>query len=320
MPIVSRLLPSAAKAGIAELEEAARCGRGTPPRPAGRGRTSRTGSVRPGVLAQLRDVVRVLDEPRVEDEVGLERDPELVAEADQLDRHLVRLDVAEAREQPLPKLAQRRGRVVSRTTSDSARIGSSRRRSSVIAAWVLAAVRERVPVAGLREAADERLVARLEEEHLRPDAATLERAAHRPVGRLGVAGADVEDDRDPGEPLRDPARRARRGSAGARRAGCRRRCRRGPRTASRRRSCRRPTGRSARRRAARAARRRPCVRRLVRRRDPRIPAAVASGSRYRPVRRMNSDRALEQQVQRHAEHERADEVAARASRPRRRSR
>src|SRR5262245_10797815 len=66
----------------------------------------------PGVLAEVGHVVRVLDEPCVEDEIGFERDPELVAESHDLDGHPVGLDVAEAREQPLSQVAQRQVRRV----------------------------------------------------------------------------------------------------------------------------------------------------------------------------------------------------------------
>ena len=51
---------------------------------------SRTASVRPDSCRRSVDVVRVLHEPDVEDEVGLERDAVLEAEADELDRQLVR--------------------------------------------------------------------------------------------------------------------------------------------------------------------------------------------------------------------------------------
>ena len=53
-----------------------------------------------------------------------------------------------------------------------------------------------------REAPDQDLVARLEEEHLRPDPAALERAAHRRERERRVAGPHVEHDRDPREALR----------------------------------------------------------------------------------------------------------------------
>ena len=64
-----------------------------------------------------------------------------------------------------------------------------------------ALVGERVAVARLAEAPDQDVVARLEEDDLRPDAATLERAAHRGERERRVAGPDVEDDRDPREAL-----------------------------------------------------------------------------------------------------------------------
>src|SRR5258706_1979488 len=62
------------------------------------------------VLAQLGHVVRVLQEASVEDDVGLDRDPELVAERDELDRHPIRLEIGQAREQALAQVAQRQGR------------------------------------------------------------------------------------------------------------------------------------------------------------------------------------------------------------------
>src|SRR3990172_8244065 len=57
----------------------------------------------PGALAELFDVIGVPDEPGIEDEVRLERQAGLVAEAQELERHLVGLDVAEAGEKPLAK-------------------------------------------------------------------------------------------------------------------------------------------------------------------------------------------------------------------------
>src|SRR6185295_20215383 len=105
-----------------------------------------------------------------------ERDPELVAEADELNGHRVRLEVSDPSEQALPELAQRQvGRV-----DDDVCLGSNRveepplQRDRGLRAPT---VRERVAVARLGEAADQRLVARLQEEHLRADAAALEGAA-----------------------------------------------------------------------------------------------------------------------------------------------
>ena len=63
----------------------------------------------------------------------------------------------------------------------------------------------------LAEASDQDVVARLEEDDPGPDAPALERAAHRGQGERRVTGADVEDDRDAGEPRRDPRTPARRG-------------------------------------------------------------------------------------------------------------
>src|SRR6476659_4668278 len=112
------------------------------------------GLCEPGQLTQLRDVVRVLDEARIEDEVGLERDAEFVAEADQLERHRVRLEVGDSGEEPLAKLAQREvGRV-----DDDVCLGPDRieqpplERDRRLRA---PAVGQRVPVTRLGEAADQ---------------------------------------------------------------------------------------------------------------------------------------------------------------------
>ena len=199
----------------------------------------------PGQLAQLGHVVRVLHEPDVEDEVRLERHAVLEAEADELDRELVRADVVP----PARRTAARAARAATgprcrgrRPPRPGRRRGSCR--SSAIELAMPALVAERVAVARLAEAPDQDVVAGLEEDDPRPDAATLERAAHGRQRQRRVAGADVEDDRDPGEALAVGRRRAPPGPAAARRAGCRRPCSRGPRRASRRRSCRRRTGRS----------------------------------------------------------------------------
>ena len=56
-------------------------------------------------------------------------------------------------------------------------------------------------MAGLAVAPDEHVVARLEEDDPGPDAATLERAAHRRERDGRVPGADIDHDGDPGEPL-----------------------------------------------------------------------------------------------------------------------
>ena len=57
-------------------------------------------------------------------------------------------------------------------------------------------------VAGLRVAANEDLVARFQEEHLRPNPAPLEGPAHRAEGQRRVARPNVEDDGDLGKSLR----------------------------------------------------------------------------------------------------------------------
>ena len=87
--------------------------------------------------------------------------------------------VARAREQPLPELAQRQVRRV----DDDVGLRADRVEEAPLEldrGLGAAAARERVAVARLREAPDEDLVAGLEEEDLRPDAAALERPAHRP--------------------------------------------------------------------------------------------------------------------------------------------
>ena len=159
-----------------------------------------------------------------------------------------------------------------------------------------ALVAERMAMARLRVAPDQDLVARLEEEDLRPDPPALERAAHR--RRMPAAHRRTGR---PGRlrPLRsapDRPRRARRGRAGAHSAGCRRRCSRDPRRASSRPFCRRPTGRSRRRRAALGspsscsvgrrgvARRRSCRAPGVRRPSARRADRERSRPRYRTYR------------------------------------
>ena len=96
--------------------------------------------------------------------------------------------------------------LVSSTTSASARTGSSRRALRARSRPRSPARRERVAVAGLREPPDQDVVARLEEDDHRADPAALERAAHRPEREGGIAGADVEHDRRPGEPVGVAAR------------------------------------------------------------------------------------------------------------------
>ena len=60
-------------------------------------------------------------------------------------------------------------------------------------------------MAGLREAPDQHVLARLEEHDPRSDPATLQRATHRGERDRRVARPHVDDDRDPREPL--PIRR-----------------------------------------------------------------------------------------------------------------
>ena len=147
-----------------------------------------------GVLAELLDVVRVAQEPGIEHEVGLERNAELVAEADELDRHLVGFHVAQPGEEALAQLPQRQLGGVEDDVGlcpdgieEAPLLGDRGRDPSPFP--------QRVSVTRLGEAADEDIVPGLEEEDLRADPATLERAAHGPVGGLRVPGADVEDDR-----------------------------------------------------------------------------------------------------------------------------
>ena len=84
--------------------------------------------------------------------------------------------------------------LVSSTTSAWVRTESSIARSSSMEAAIprssASGCRWRVS----REAADQDVVAGLEEDDHRPDAAPLERAAHRPERERHVAGPDVDDD------------------------------------------------------------------------------------------------------------------------------
>ena len=204
---------------------------------------ARTSSVSPDSGPELGDVERVLHEPDVEDEVGLERQPVLEAEADELDGELVGPDVRGERAKSRSRSWRSDRSEVSRTTSDSPRTASSSWRSSAIELAIPRCVAERMAVAGLAEPPDQDVVARLEEDDPRPDAAALERAAHRREGerrrrRTGRRARSATWAKRSGRP-----RRARPGRAAAHPAGCRRPCSRGPRTAWRRRSCRPRTGR-----------------------------------------------------------------------------
>src|SRR3954447_3577449 len=152
-----------------------------------------------GIRAQVGDVVRVLHEPDVEDEVGLERHPELVAEADDLDRELVRSrGRRNLGEQPLPELAQREVGGV----DDDVRLradGLEHRALALDRAADAPSVAERVPVARLGEAADEDVVASLEEDEAGRDAAALQGAPNSREGQSRVTRPDIEDDRHLGE-------------------------------------------------------------------------------------------------------------------------
>ena len=111
-----------------------------------------------------------------------------------------RTSVAELGEQPLAQLAQRQVGGV----EDDVGLGADGLEAAPLLgdrAGDPALVAERVAVARLAEAPDQDVVARLEEDDPRPDAAALERAAHGRQGQRRVAGPDIEDDRDPGEPL-----------------------------------------------------------------------------------------------------------------------
>ena len=155
----------------------------------------------PGERPQLGDVVRVLHEPDVEDEVRLERDAELEPEADELERQLVRPDIGRQLRRTGARAAgaatgpRCRGRRPSRPGPDRAG-GAPRAIELAIPRSSPSGWRWRVSLI----APDQDLVARLEEDDPRPDPAALERAAHGRQGERRIAGADVEHDRDPGEP------------------------------------------------------------------------------------------------------------------------
>src|SRR3954453_7451983 len=156
----------------------------------------------PAVGAQRLDVVGVLHEPHIEHEVGLERDAVLEAEADELDREAIGpLHVAEAREDALAQLAQGE---VARVEDDVRLLADPGQHLALLRdrCGDPALVRQRVAMPGLAEAADEDVVARLEEDDHRSDAASLERAAHRPEREGHVAGPDIEHDRRPREASR----------------------------------------------------------------------------------------------------------------------
>ena len=86
-------------------------------------------------------------------------------------------------------------------TSASARTGSRIRRSSLIELRDPPLVVERMAVAGLAEAADQDVVAGLEEHDAGHDPPAFEGAAHRGQGERGIPGADVDHDGDLGEPV-----------------------------------------------------------------------------------------------------------------------
>src|SRR5436190_218121 len=152
-----------------------------------------------GLRSQLGVVVGVLHESDVEHQVGLERDPELEPEADELECELIRTDVGcQRREQALAQLAKRQVRGVEHDVGVGAdcieappllgdRVGDA------------AVLAERMTMTGLAVAPDQDVVASLEEDDPWPDPATLERAAHGCQGKGRVASAHVEDDGDPCE-------------------------------------------------------------------------------------------------------------------------
>src|SRR4051794_18483034 len=132
-----------------------------------------------GQWAQIRVVEGVLHESDVEDEVGLEGHAVLEAEADELERELVGADVrGQLREEPLTQLPERElGRV-----ENDVRFGTHGFEPTPFLGDRIGdapGLAERVAMAGLAEPADEDIVARLEEDDSRPDAASLERTAHR---------------------------------------------------------------------------------------------------------------------------------------------
>ena len=108
--------------------------------------------------------------------------------------------LAEVGEDPLAQLAQRQVRGVKH---DIGLVADRVEHAPLLGdrAGDAALIRERVAVAGLREAPDQDLVAGLEEEDLGLDPAALEGAAHGGQGQRCIAGAHVEDDRHPLESL-----------------------------------------------------------------------------------------------------------------------
>ena len=268
----------------------------------------------PGARPERLDVVRVLHEPDVEHEVGLERHAVLVAEADQLD----------GRAGPRP--GRRRG---GRRSARAARAGRARscrarrrpRRGPGRAARARAAIERAIPrssASGWRWRVSEKRRIRTSSRASRkmitgPDPPPLQRAAHGAERERDVAGAHVEDDRGAREPqrvAREQVREVREQLAGqvvhddvaevleqlrGRRLAAAgqpgddddllRPARRSPSAAA----LAGPAGPS------------PAGSPSIAPRDPLLAAAPDE-----------EDRALEQQVHRPAEHDRADDVAARA--------
>ena len=135
------------------------------------------------VRPELLDVVGVLHEPHVQDEVGLERHAVLEPEADELDREAVRaLDVAQAGEDA--------ARAARAATGRWCRGPRPPRRAPIRASSARASIEAAIPRSSAsgcrwrvsREAADQDVVPRLEEDDDGADPAALERAAHRPEG------------------------------------------------------------------------------------------------------------------------------------------
>jgi len=152
-------------------------------------------------MPQRVDVVRVLHEPDVEHQVGLEGHAVLEAKADQLeDEFLAGRRVFQVGEDPLLELSQRQVRGV----DDEVGVGPDGFEQAPLLGdrpGDAATARQRVPVARLREPTNQHVVAGFQEDDARLDAAAFEGAAHCREGERCVSGAYVENDCDLLEPL-----------------------------------------------------------------------------------------------------------------------